>query len=297
MKYRQMTKFTLSLSLGLALSGLVACGPEAPAPAGANLPNTTEKASTQDASQTSPASQTANGQASTTPEQIEGSGGEQVADSPSAPEKPEPVLTEVTNQASGLTLVLESERASFSAIGQVSQIKVSLTDAKGNAVPLTQTITWSSSDEKTFSVDPDGRVTTQAQEGSATIRAKIAELKLEAELLLTVVKPASSSGGSGGGGGSSSSNSSTAVEAPTLNWLSVASGDIGETILIVGTDLSTTTTVSINGAEADFEVLGDTLLSVQIPVTSNASGSVIVTTSGGSVTLAESFTINNPLII
>lgn len=82
------------------------------------------------------------------------------------------------------------------------------------------------------------------------------------------------------------------VDAPTITSLSPTSGSIsgGTTVTIFGTNLSTTTSVTIGGVLAAFGVINSTTLAVITPSNTAGSVDIVITTLGGSATVVDGFT-------
>jgi hypothetical protein len=120
---------------------------------------------------------------------------------------------------------------------------------------------------------------------------------------LTVTVPAGAAAGPVGvtvttGGGSSNGLTYTYVDGPTVTTVDPTSGpdDGGTGVTITGTNLSTTQSVTFGGTAAPFSVVSDTTLSVVTPphaITPPAIAEavdVVVTTTGGTDTVADGFT-------
>lgn len=78
---------------------------------------------------------------------------------------------------------------------------------------------------------------------------------------------------------------------PTFSSFSPASGPVGTSVTISGTGLAQTTKVTFNKVSATFTVNSDSKITATVP-TGATSGKIAVTTKGGSVTDATSFTVN-----
>uniref|UniRef100_UPI0040472706 beta strand repeat-containing protein n=1 Tax=Flavobacterium sp. TaxID=239 RepID=UPI0040472706 len=88
----------------------------------------------------------------------------------------------------------------------------------------------------------------------------------------------------------------TASAPPTITSLGAASGCIGSTLVINGTNLSSTSAVTIGGTAAT--ITATTSTTVTVTVGSGTTGTVQVTTPSGSATSAATFTVNpNPAAI
>jgi len=77
---------------------------------------------------------------------------------------------------------------------------------------------------------------------------------------------------------------------PTITSLGAASGCVGSTLTINGTNLLTATAVTIGGTAAT--ITGTTATSVTVTVGTGTTGTVQVTTPGGTATSAATFTVN-----
>jgi hypothetical protein len=84
--------------------------------------------------------------------------------------------------------------------------------------------------------------------------------------------------------------------APAIASLAPASGPVGTTVTITGTNLTGASAVTLNGvAVADFTVVDATTLTFVVP-TGATSGPVGVTTTGGTATSATAFTVTVPVL-
>ncbi|MQP51943.1 MULTISPECIES: S-layer family protein [unclassified Flavobacterium] len=77
---------------------------------------------------------------------------------------------------------------------------------------------------------------------------------------------------------------------PTITSLGATSGCVGSTLVINGTNLTGATTVTIGGTAAT--ITGNTATTVTITVGSGTTGTIQVTTPGGTATSAATFTVN-----
>ncbi len=82
----------------------------------------------------------------------------------------------------------------------------------------------------------------------------------------------------------------TLTPAPTISSLGSASGCVGSSLVITGTNLAGATSATIGGTAAT--ITATTATTVTVTVGSGTSGVVEVTTSGGVATSATSFTVN-----
>ena len=83
----------------------------------------------------------------------------------------------------------------------------------------------------------------------------------------------------------------TGVPAPTVTSFTPASGPVGTSVTITGTGFTGTTAVAFNGAAATTRnVVGDTQITATVPAGAT-SGTIAVTTPGGTGASAASFTV------
>ncbi len=78
---------------------------------------------------------------------------------------------------------------------------------------------------------------------------------------------------------------------PTLKTFAPASGAVGASVTITGTGLAQTTAVKFNGKAATFSIKSDAQITATVP-TGATTGKIAVTTKGGSVSGATTFTVN-----
>ena len=96
------------------------------------------------------------------------------------------------------------------------------------------------------------------------------------------------------GGTATSSSSFTVIPAPTITSFSPTSGGIGSTVTITGTNLTAATSVSFNGTAAtNFTVNSATQITATIS-SGATTGTITVTTAGGTVTSSTSLSIIVP---
>jgi len=81
-----------------------------------------------------------------------------------------------------------------------------------------------------------------------------------------------------------------AIPAPTITTLLPTAGSSGSTVLIDGANFNGTTAVSFHGVAASFTVLSNTQVSAVVPA-SATTGTVSLTTPGGTATSPGSFTV------
>lgn len=82
----------------------------------------------------------------------------------------------------------------------------------------------------------------------------------------------------------------TSLPPPTISSLSAASGCVGGSLTITGTNLSSATGVTIGGTTA--AITNNTATSITVTIGTGTTGNVSVTTSGGTATYGTAFTIN-----
>jgi uncharacterized repeat protein (TIGR03803 family) len=78
---------------------------------------------------------------------------------------------------------------------------------------------------------------------------------------------------------------------PTYKSFTPPSGPVGTVVAFNGTGLTQTTKVTIDKISASFTVVSDSEITATVPAGA-ATGKIVVTTKGGSVTSATSFTVN-----
>ena len=78
---------------------------------------------------------------------------------------------------------------------------------------------------------------------------------------------------------------------PTYKSFTPPSGPVGTVVTFNGTGLTQTTKVTIDGISAAFTVVSDSEITTTVPAGA-ATGKIVVTTKGGSVTSSTSFTVN-----
>ncbi len=94
-------------------------------------------------------------------------------------------------------------------------------------------------------------------------------------------------------GTGTSSGSFTFVAPPTITTFTPGSGGVHATVTLTGTNLALTTQVQLNGASCSFTAVSATTLTFTVP-TGATSGTIHVTTPGGSATSGTSFTVSPP---
>jgi uncharacterized repeat protein (TIGR03803 family) len=78
---------------------------------------------------------------------------------------------------------------------------------------------------------------------------------------------------------------------PTYKSFAPPSGPVGTVVTFNGTGLTQTTKVTIDNVSASFTVVSDSEITATVP-TGAATGKIVVTTKGGSVSSSTSFTVN-----
>jgi len=113
---------------------------------------------------------------------------------------------------------------------------------------------------------------------------------------INVVVPAGAAGAVGvtitTAGGSNNGLTYTYVTTPTVTSIAPAAGPTsgGTAATVTGTGLTTTQSVTVDGATAPFSVINDTELSIVTPPGTAGAVDVAVTTTGGTATVAGGFT-------
>src|ERR1700738_1280382 len=80
--------------------------------------------------------------------------------------------------------------------------------------------------------------------------------------------------------------------APTVTGFTPASGAVGSSVTVNGTNLSGTSAVSFNGTAATTSsVVSATQINATVPAGATGSGPIIVTTPGGTATSATNFAV------
>jgi DNA-binding beta-propeller fold protein YncE len=92
------------------------------------------------------------------------------------------------------------------------------------------------------------------------------------------------------GGTGASASSFTFVPAPTVSGFLPASGKIGDSVTLTGTNLTGATAVALNGTAAAFSVASATTLTATVPAGAT-TGVFSVTTPGGTGASAAAFTV------
>jgi hypothetical protein len=98
------------------------------------------------------------------------------------------------------------------------------------------------------------------------------------------------------GGTATSANNFTVVSAPTITSFTPASGPLGTSVTISGTNFSGTTAVTFNGVSAAFTVNSATAIQATVPAGAT-TGPLSVTTPGGTATSTNNFTVSATLTV
>ena len=124
-----------------------------------------------------------------------------------------------------------------------------------------------------------------------------ATFTIQSDTQLTATVPAGATTGTiavtaAGGSVISASPFTVPVVYPKPTWTSTdpSSGPVGTVVKITGTGFTTASAVSFNGAAAAFTVQSDTLVTTNVPAGA-LTGTISVTTLGGTATSATSFTV------
>src|SRR2546430_2378114 len=95
------------------------------------------------------------------------------------------------------------------------------------------------------------------------------------------------------GGTATSAGSFTVINPLAITSFTPASGPVGTSVTISGTNFTGTTAVAFNGVNATFTVNSATSIQATVPA-GVTTGTIRVTTPGGTATSAGSFTVINP---
>jgi hypothetical protein len=125
-----------------------------------------------------------------------------------------------------------------------------------------------------FLADSDTTITTEVPTGATTGK-------------LTVTT-------AGGTGTSATDFTVTAPTATTITSFTPASGPVGTSVTISGTNFTGATDVSFNGTAATFTVDSDTSISTSVPAGATTGTISVTTTAGGTATSATDFTVTAP---
>src|SRR5437773_293897 len=95
------------------------------------------------------------------------------------------------------------------------------------------------------------------------------------------------------GGTATSSSAFTVLSPPTITSFTPTSGLVGASVTINGTNFSGATAVRFNGTTANYTVNSPTVIQATVPANAT-SGSISVTTPGGTATSSSAFTVLSP---
>ena len=132
--------------------------------------------------------------------------------------------------------------------------------------------------------------------GATAVRfnGTVATFSVDSPTQITATVPATATSGTIAvttpGGSATSVASFTVIPAPTLSGFTPASGLVGTSVTLTGTGLAGATAVRFNGTVATFGVDSPTQITATVPATAT-SGTISVTTPGGSATSVSSFTV------
>ncbi|MEI8002055.1 MAG: molybdopterin cofactor-binding domain-containing protein [Actinomycetes bacterium] len=124
----------------------------------------------------------------------------------------------------------------------------------------------------TFTVDHAAQITTTVPNSAATGS-------------ITVAGP--------GGTATSPAPFTVSASAPTITSFTPATGAVGTSVVVTGTNLTGATAVLFNGVAATYTVNSSTRITATVPAAA-ATGSISVTTSGGTVVSATVYTVGIP---
>ena len=182
----------------------------------------------------------------------------------------------VLNSGSGSAQVVQLAIALFPTVTSISP--TSGTTAGGTTVTITGTNFLAASAVKFGSTNATGYTINSATQITATSPAGSA-----GSVDITVIT-------AGGTSATSIADQFTYVAAPTITSFTPATGPVGTLVTITGTNLSTPTTFSIDGVTA-IAVSNDGTTLVGMVMPGANTGTVIVTTAGGTATSAGNFTV------
>jgi hypothetical protein len=96
------------------------------------------------------------------------------------------------------------------------------------------------------------------------------------------------------GGTATSAETFTVVQAPTITGFSPASGAVGTSVIITGTNLTGATSVAFNGKAASSFTVNSSTQVTAVVAGGTSTGPIQVTTAGGSASSAAPFTVLTP---
>ena len=158
----------------------------------------------------------------------------------------------------------------------------SISPASGS-VGSTVTITGTNFDGVTAVAFGDQPAITYTVDTPSQITATVPETAVNGPV--TVTTPA----------GTATSATSFTLPAPTVTSFTPANGPAGTSVTITGTDFLGATAVTFNGSAASFTVNTATQITATVP-SGATTGTISVTTAGGTGTSAASFTVPGPII-
>ena len=138
-------------------------------------------------------------------------------------------------------------------------------------------VTFSSGKAATYTVTDDFHISTSVPAGAITGTIQV-----------------TTPGGTATSSGSFTVN--TGPPTPTITSFSPTSGSVGTSVTITGTGFTNASAVKFNGTAATYTVTNDTHIGTTVPAGAT-SGTITVTTPGGTATSSTSFTVNPPHIM
>ncbi len=129
---------------------------------------------------------------------------------------------------------------------------------------------------------------------AVTFSGRAATFSVVSAARITAIVPAGATGGpiavTTPAGTATSAASFTVMPVPAITYFTPTSGPAGTVVTLIGSALSGATAVSFNGVRATFSLISDTQITATVPAGAT-SGSIAVTTRGGSGSSAASFTV------
>jgi hypothetical protein len=132
---------------------------------------------------------------------------------------------------------------------------------------------------------------------SVTFNGTASTFSVNSDSQLTATVPAGATSGAiavttaaGTGTSSASFTVTAAAAAPAITSISPTSGPVGTVVAITGSNLTGATSVKFSGVSASFTVVSATRINATVP-SGARSGSITVTTPGGSATSSQSFRV------
>ena len=174
--------------------------------------------------------------------------------------------------AESVTAVFEAQAApsifNFGPTGGTTGTSVTLA---GSSFTGATAVTFAGTAAQSFSVDSDTQITAVVAAGTTTGH-------------IAVTTPE---------GTATSSATFTFFSLPTIGGFSPASGGAHATVTVTGTNLAGATSVRLNGLSVPFSVVSSTTLTFTVPAGAS-SGTIAVTTPGGTATSSGSLTVSPP---